>query len=162
MGFLKKLFGGAKLDGAALARSTERADYAQIALLAYFAETHAAPTSVEQQRWSRVLPQSYGETVALFQKQGWLAFTNESYQVTAVAQPFVQSYRARLATEKAEVMPKVRQALVAKETSEALSIRRAYEARQPLGKAEWTGEEPQLSHSALTRSIFFLEHWLLD
>jgi hypothetical protein len=116
----------------------------------------------EQQRWSRVLPQSYGETVALFQKQGWLASTNAGYQVTTAAQPFVQSYLVRLATEKAEVIPKVRQALIAKATSEALSIRRAYEARQPLGKADWTGEEPQMSHSALTRSIFFLDHWLLD
>ncbi|MDQ3248650.1 MAG: hypothetical protein M3Q45_05510, partial [Chloroflexota bacterium] len=54
------------------------------------------------------------------------------------------------------------QALLNKETSEALNIRRLYEARQPLGQAAWSGEDPQLSHSALTRRIFFLEHWLLD
>jgi hypothetical protein len=59
-------------------------------------------------------------------------------------------------------MPRVQQALLARDTSAALEIRRAYEARQPLGKAAWTGEEPQLSHSALTRRILFLQHWLLD
>ncbi|MEZ4678162.1 MAG: hypothetical protein R2932_28495 [Caldilineaceae bacterium] len=75
---------------------------------------------------------------------------------------FVERYRERLAAEKADVLPKVRQAIAARDTSEALAIRRAYEARQPLGKADWTGQEPQLSHSALTRRILFLDHWLLD
>lgn len=162
MEFFKKLFGGVKLDGATLARSAERADYAQIALLARFAESQVVRAPAEQQRWSRVLPQSYTETVTLFNKQGWLEATDDGYQVTPAALPFIQLYRERQAAEKAQVMPKVRQALVAKDTSEALSIRRAYEARQPLGKADWTGEEPQLSHSALTRRIFFLEHWLLQ
>lgn len=162
MGFLKKLFGNAKLDGAALARSTEKADYAHIALLATFVEPQADPPLAVQQRWGRVLPQSYAETLKLFVKQGWLEALPGRYQVTAVARPFVQLYHERQAAEKAEVMPKVRKALAAKDASEALSIRRAYEARQPIGQADWTGEEPQLSHSALTRRIFFLEHWLLD
>jgi hypothetical protein len=162
MGFLKKLFGQAKLDGVGLARSPERSDYAQIALLAHFVEAHADHSAVEQQRWSRVLPHNYAETLALFEKQGWLASTDQGRQVTAAALPFVQLYRERQAAEKAEVMPRVRKALAEKDTSEALNIRRAYEARQPLGKADWTGEEPQLSHSALTRHIFFLDHWLLD
>lgn len=162
MGFLKKLFGGAKLDGAALARSAEKGDYAQIALLAYFAEPQPEHPPVEQQRWNRVLPQPYGETLKLLTKQGWLEAVNGRYKVTSTALPFVQSYQERQAAEKAEVLPKVRQALQAKDTSEALSIRRAYETHQPLGKADWTGEDPQLSHSALTRRIFFLEHWLLD
>ena len=47
-------------------------------------------------------------------------------------------------------------------TSEALTVRRQYENRLPLGKADWTGPEPQPSHSALTRQIFFLEHRMLD
>ncbi|MFN8495217.1 MAG: hypothetical protein U0350_46880 [Caldilineaceae bacterium] len=162
MGFLKRLFGGTKLDGATLARSPEKADYAQIALLACFAELQPEHSPGEQQRWNRVLPQPYGETLKLFVKQGWLEAVNGRYKVAALALPFVQIYQERQATEKAEVMPKVRQALLAKDTSEALSIRRAYEMRQPLGKADWTGEDPQLSHSALTRRIFFLEHWLLD
>ena len=162
MGFLKKLFGNAKLDGAALARSAEKADYAHIALLAYFAEPQTDPSLAVQQRWGRVLPQSYAETLKLFEKQGWLEAAQGRYKMTATALPFVQLYRQRQAAEKAEVMPKVRKALTAKDASEALSIRRAYEARQPIGQADWTGEEPQLSHSALTRRIFFLEHWLLD
>src|SRR5690606_22009753 len=68
----------------------------------------------------------------------------------------------RLEREKAEMMPQVRAALERKETSEALTLRRYYEARFPLGEADWTGPEPQLSHSSLTRRIFFLEHWILD
>ena len=162
MGFLKKLFGGAKLEGAALARSPEKADYAQIELLAHFAQAAAEHSPTLQQRWNRVLPQPYVETIKLFQKQGWIEATAGGYTVTAVALPFTQLYQERLAAEKAEVMPKVRQALLNKETSEALNIRRLYEARQPLGQAAWSGEDPQLSHSALTRRIFFLEHWLLD
>lgn len=161
MSFLKKIFGQPKLDGMALARSTEPADYTQIALLAHFVETPVEHAPLEQQRWNRILPQPYGETLALFEKQGWLVSTNQGRQVTASALPFVQSYRTRQAAEKAEVMPRVRKALTEKDTSEALHIRRSYEARQPLGHADWTGEEPQLSHSALTRQIFFLEHWLL-
>jgi hypothetical protein len=47
-------------------------------------------------------------------------------------------------------------------TSEALTVRRNYENRTPLGKSDWTGPEPQMSHSAVTRRIFFLDHWLLD
>jgi hypothetical protein len=82
--------------------------------------------------------------------------------MTPAAQPIVESYRARLGEEKAEVLAQVRRALEQKDTSEALALRRAYEARYPLGQADWTGPEPQLSHSALTRRIFFLEHWLLD
>jgi hypothetical protein len=162
MSFLKKLFQNTKIDGDALARSPEKSDYAQIGLLAEFARARAQHEPADQQRWSRVLPRPYGETVALFQKQGWLNQAGHSYELTPIALPFVQQYEQRLARERAEIMPKVRQALLARDTSEALALRRAYEARQPLGKADWTGEEPQLSHSALTRRILFLNHWLLD
>ena len=161
MSLLKKLFGGAKLDGAALARSANKQEYAQIELLATFAQPRPPHDAIEQQRWSRVLPRPYPETIALFQKEGWLIGSAGGLQTTATANPFVGIYQERLAAEKAEAMPKVRQALVARDISEALAIRRAYEARQPLGTASWTGEDPQLSHSALTRRILFLNHWLL-
>jgi len=162
MGFLRKLFGGARLDGAALATSTEKADYAQIELLSQFQPARPLHEGLDQQLWNRVLPQPYHDTIALFQKEGWLTQVGSERMVTASAQPFVAAYQERLAAEKAAVLPKVRQALRQKDTSEALTIRRAYDARQPLGKAAWTGPEPQLSHSALTRRILFLNHWLLD
>ncbi|MCL4859714.1 MAG: hypothetical protein KJZ93_09935 [Caldilineaceae bacterium] len=162
MSFLRKWFGGAKLDGAALAQSSQKAEYAQIELLAGFVEARAAHEGGEQQRWNRVLPRPYAEMIELFQKEGWLAATPGGLQVTPAAQPFVERYQQRLAAEKAAVLPQVRKALAARDTGEALEIRRAYEARQPLGKAAWTGEEPQLSHSALTRRILFLNHWLLE
>lgn len=163
MGFLKKLFGGsAALDGPKLAASAEKAEYAQIDLLARF-EQPAAPASVgERSRWGRVLPQSYDETIQLLVKQGWLEQQGDLYGVTAAGLPLVRQYQARLAAERAEVMPRVRQALQAKDTGEALEIRRAYEARFPLGEAGWTGPEPQMSHSALTRRILFMNHWLMD
>ena len=41
MSFLKKLFGAAQLDGAKLALSPDKADYAQIALLGEFAPARA-------------------------------------------------------------------------------------------------------------------------
>ncbi|MCB0105208.1 MAG: hypothetical protein KDE53_04855 [Caldilineaceae bacterium] len=163
MSFLRKLFGGVpRRDGMALATSTEKSEYAQIALLAEFVESRSSHAKLEQQLWTRALPQSYEESLALFQKLGWLTQHGDERQVTEQALPFVNQYRARLATEKAAVLPKVRAAIAARDTSEALTLRRAYEARQPLGKADWTGPEPQLSHSALTRRILFLEHWLLD
>jgi hypothetical protein len=161
MSFLKKLFGGAKLDGAALARSSNKEEYAQIELLAAFVQPRPLHEPAEQQRWNRVLSRPYAETVAIFEKAGWLQSTPSGLQITATASPFVSQYTARLAHEKREVMPKVRQALAARDTSEALAIRRNYEARQPLGQAAWSGVDPQLSHSALTRRILFLNHWLL-
>jgi hypothetical protein len=162
MSFLKKFFARSRLNGEALTRSTEKADYAQIDLLAQFVQPRGQHSLAEQQRWNRILPQPYAEILTLFQKQGWLESTPGGLQVTSLARPYVDLYQARLAQEKMEVLPKVRKALAARDTSEALEIRRAYEARQPLGQATWTGEEPQLSHSALTRRILFLNHWLLD
>lgn len=162
MSFLRNLFSRAKLDGEAMARSSDKAEYAQIDLLAAF-RTPRAPHDVQMQhQWNRVLPHPYTESLSLFQKQGWLDEKDGQWQVTATALPFVQIYEERLAAEKLAVLPKVRKALAAKDTSEALTIRRAYEAKQPLGQAAWTGTEPQLSHSALTRRILFLKHWLLD
>ncbi len=162
MSFLRKLFGGTpRLDGAALASSAERTDYAQIALLAEFEDARPLHQGLEERLWTRALPHPYDETIALLQKVGWLAAAGEQWQVTNEALPFVQQYQQRFAAEKAAVLPKVRSAILARDTSEALSIRRAYEDRQPLGKATWTGPEPQLSHSALTRRILFLDHWLL-
>ena len=131
MGFLRKLFGASRLDGAALASSTEKAEYAQIELLSRFQTRQPLHEAAEQQLWNRVLPQPYNDTIALLQKQGWLELNGNSGQVTALAQPFVTTYLARLADEKAAVLPKVRQALRQKDTSEALTIRRASEARQP-------------------------------
>ena len=164
MSFLKNLFGGTKFNGAELARSQEMKDYAVVDLLARFVAARPLHEPREQQRWSRVLPQPYPETVSTFQKQGWLEqLPSGAYQVTAAALPFVQQYQQRLEQEKTAAMAQVREALASKMTSEALTIRQKYENRLPLGKAAWTGPEPQASHSAVTRRIFFLDdHWLLD
>jgi hypothetical protein len=163
MGFFKKIFGGAPaLDGQRLAASQEMREYAQIHLLYSFDPPRPLDSQGERQRWSRVLAQPYDETIALLVRQGWLEQQGEQYAVTPAGAPLVAAYRARLEAEKAEAMPKVRKALQAKDTSEALELRRAYEARMPLGEATWTGPEPQLSHSALTRRILFMNHWLLE
>lgn len=163
MSFLRKLFGRIPHpDGMALATSAEKSEYAQIALLAEFVQLRPLHPKTEQQLWTRALPQPYEMYIAMFEKFGWLVRTGDECQVSNDALLFVAEYRERLATEKAAVLPKVRAAIAARDTSEALTIRRTYEAQQPLGKAKWTGPEPQLSHSALTRRILFLEHWLLD
>ena len=163
MAFLKKLFGGGtKPDGDQLARSDLMQEYAQIDLLARFVEPRKLHEGGEQQRWSRVLAQPYADTIARLHKAGWLDVNaRDEYRVTPVALPFVEVYQARLARTKAEVMPKVRAALAEKQTSEALTIRRAYEAFFPLGTADWSGPDPQMSHSSLTRHIFFVEGPLL-
>ncbi len=164
MSFLKKLFGSSvKLDGDALVQSTDSKQLAQLDLLKRFNEPRHLHSPGEQQRWSRALPQPYLETIQLFTKQGWLETNAQGeYRTTPAAIPFVRAYQERLDREKAAIMPRVRAALVNKETSEAFTLRRSYEARFPLGESEWSGPEPQLSHSALTRRIFFLEHWLID
>ncbi len=164
MSFLKKLFGSsAKLDGDTLLNSNDIKQVAQLDLLTRFLEPRPLHEPGEQQRWTRTLPQSYLETIKLFEKEGWLTQTPQgAYQITAQMRPAVDAYQERLEREKAAILPKVRAALASKETSEALTLRRSYEASFPLGEAEWTGPEPQMSHSALTRRIFFLEHWLLD
>lgn len=164
MTFLKKIFGGGtKLDAEALLHSTEVKQVAQLDLLMRFVEPRPLHEAGEQQRWTRALPQPYVETIKLFTKQGWLEATPQGeYRATSVAMPQIRAYQERLAKAKAEVMPQVRAALEKKETGEAFTLRRSYEARLPLGEAEWTGPEPQLSHSALTRRIFFLEHWIMD
>lgn len=162
MSFLKKLFGGDKPDGDRLARSGEMVEYAQIDLLAHFVEPAKLHEPGEQQRWSRALPHPYAETIRRFQQAGWLAADAQGqYRVTPAATPFVQVYLARLAQSRADVMAQVRAALAGKETSAALTLRRAYEATFPLGKAEWTGPDPQLSHGSLTRRIFFVDEALL-
>ena len=164
MSFLKKIFGGGqKLDAAALVHAPDVKQVAQIDLLRRFREPRPLHEGAEQQRWTRSLPQPYDETIKLFVKEGWLEKTPQgTYGAAAALLPTIEAYDARLAAEKAEIMPQVRAALEKKETSEALTLRRYYEARFPLGEADWTGPEPQLSHSALTRRIFFLEHALLD
>jgi hypothetical protein len=163
MSFLKNLFGGQRLDGAALAQSQDLKEYAQVDLLAQFDPPRALHETKDQARWSRVLPRPYMDEIALFQKQGWLEKQgNGAYAVTAAALPYVQAWRARTAQEKSVAMAKAREALGMRMTSEALTVRRQYENRLPLGKADWTGTEPQPSHSALTRQIFFLEHPIVD
>lgn len=163
MSFLKKIFGGeTKLDAAALVQSTDIKQMAQIDLLMRFHEARPLHEAREQQRWSRALPQPYAESIKLFTKQGWLEQTGSGdYRATATILPHIEAYRQRLEAEKTAIMAQVRAAIERKETSEALTLRRSYEARFPLGEAEWTGPDPQLSHSALTRRIFFLDHWLL-
>jgi hypothetical protein len=163
MSFLKHLFGGARLDGSALVQSHELKEYAQADLLAQFDPPQPLHEAKEQARWSRVLPRTYTEEIALLQKQGWLEQQpGGKYAVTAAGLPFVQAWRERMAQEKATAMAKAREALAVRMTSEALTVRRQYENRLPLGKADWTGPEPQPSHSALTRQIFFLEHSMLN
>jgi hypothetical protein len=163
MSFLKSLFGGARLDGSALVQSRELKEYAQADLLAQFDPPQPLHEPKEQARWSRVLPRTYAEEIALFQKQGWLEQqAGGTYAVTATGMPFVQAWRERMAQEKATALAKAREALATRMTSEALTVRRQYENLLPLGKADWTGPEPQPSHSALTRQIFFLEHRMLD
>jgi len=164
MSFLKKIFaGGPKLDADALVHSTEIKQVAQLDLLMRFSGARPLHDPGEQQRWSRSLPQPYGETIKLFIKEGWLEMTPAGlYQATTALAPQLRAYQEKLEREKAEIMPQVRAALEKKETGEALTLRRAYEGRLALGQAEWTGPEPQLSHSALPRRIFFLEHWILD
>jgi hypothetical protein len=163
MSFLKSLFGSQRLDGAFLAQSHELKEYAQVDLLAHFDPPHGLHEAQEQARWSRVLPRPYGDEIVLFQKQGWLEKrADAAYAVTEMGMPFVQAWRRRLEQEKTTALAKVREALAMRMTSEALTVRRQYENRLPLGKADWTGPEPQPSHSALTRQIFFLEHRILD
>lgn len=159
---LFKHFFGARVDGMALAHSTELKEYAQIDLLAQFATPRPLHDATLQRDWSRVLPKPYLETIGALQKQGWLAKSGESYAVTASGRAFVDAYLERTAEEKRVAMEGVHAALAQMMTSEALTIRRQYENRTPLGKAAWTGPEPQMNHSAVTRRIFFLEHWLLD
>jgi hypothetical protein len=163
MSLLKKLFGGGtKLDGDQLARSGEIKEYAQIDLLVHFLEPAKLHEPGKQQRWSRALPHPYAETIRRFRQAGWLAEdASGCYRVTAAAMPFVQVYQGRLAQQRAAVMAQVREALAGMETSAALTIRRAYEASFPLGKADWTGPDPQLSHGSLTRRIFFVDQALL-
>ncbi len=163
MSFLKKWFGGPHLDGMALALSQELKAYAQVDLLAQFDPPQPSHATQEQARWSRVLPHAYAEQIALFVRAGWLEQRADgSYGVTAAGAPFVAAWRRRLEQEKSEALAKARAALALRMTAEALTVRRQYENRLPLGKAGWTGPEPQPSHSALTRQIFFLEHPMLD
>jgi hypothetical protein len=164
MSLLKRIFGGgSKLDAGTLVHSTEIKQVAQLDLVMRFCDARPLHEPAEQQRWSRSLPQPYAETIKLFTKQGWLEVTPQgAYRASPAVMPQILVYQARLEEEKAAILPQVRAALANKETSEALTLRRGYEARFPLGKADWTGPEPQLSHSSLTRRIFFLEHWLLE
>lgn len=161
MGFFKKLFSGG-LDGGALAASADKRDYAQIDLLSRFTAPHPPHDAHDIMRWNRVLPRPYDETLALFVKEGWLARTGDTYVTTPTAAPFIADYTARLERGRTRAMEKVRAAIAARDCGEALDIRRQYEHSHPLGTADWTGPEPQLSRSSLTRRILFLDHWLLD
>lgn len=162
MRFLRKLLPTGRLDGPALATSERLEDYAQIDLLARFDPPRPLHDERERRDWERVLPRSYMDQIRLLERQGWLRQQGDLWAVTPEGQAVVARYRERQAREKEEAMAAVRRALEEKDTSEALAIRRRYEARQPLGSADWTGPEPQLNHSALTRRILFLDHRLLD
>ena len=56
MSFLKKLFGGVRLDGMTLAQSQELKEMAQIDLLAQFDPPRPPHEAKDQARWSRALP----------------------------------------------------------------------------------------------------------
>lgn len=161
MQFFKNLF-GAKIDGMALTQSQDLKEYAQIDLLVQFTAARPAHDTAAQRTWSRALPKPYTEMIAQFKKWGWLTSTGTEYQVTEVGRSFVEAYQHRTEEEKRTAREGVHAALAQMMTSEALTIRRQYENRTPLGKADWTGPEPQMNHSAVTRRIFFLDHWLLD
>jgi hypothetical protein len=162
MGFLKKFFGSTKLDGALLAQSPRLEDYAQIDLLGRFAQPSPLHEERERRQWERALPRPYEQQIELLQKQGWLQSEGDRYHITEAARPILFLYQARQQREKDDAMRLVRKALTERDTSEALTLRRRYEAAQPLGSADWTGPDPQLSHSALTRRILFLQHWLVE
>ena len=160
MSFLQNLF-RPRLDGEKIASSTVPSERAQLDLLLEF--EHARPLHDErtQQRWSQALPRPYAESIELFKRQGWLVDAGDGKQIGAAAAVFAEAYQTRLATEREMAKVQVRNALAERDTSAALDVRRRYEAARPLGTAAWTGPEPQLSYSALTRRILFLDHWLL-
>ena len=161
MGFLDRFLKG-KLDGEELALSSEMQDYAQIDLLARFAEARPLDEPQMQQRYNRVLAREYGECIRRFVQQGWLAESAQGYLLTPQGRPFVQLYQDRLARARETTMRRVRAALEERDVGEALDIRRKYEAAHPLGSADWSGPDPQLSRSSLTRRILYLDHWLLE
>jgi hypothetical protein len=107
-----------------------------------------------------VLPKSYAEMIVSFQKAGWLETQEGGYRVAGAARLFVERYLQRTEAEKRAAIQGVHDALSQMMTSEALTIRRQYENCTPFGKATWSGPEPQMNHSAVTRRIFFLENWL--
>ncbi len=167
MSFLKRIFGNARLNGAALADSPNVSDYAQIDLLSRFVNARPLDTPQTQQRWNRVLPQPYDQTIQLFEEQGWLTHgvgenQADEYQTSPLAMPFVEAYQERLERARLRVRAEVRKAVEERDTGEALEIRRRYESSHPLGSADWSGPKPQLSRSSLTRRILYLQHWLLD
>lgn len=162
MGLFRRLFGGGEIDGMALATSPDKSEYAQIDLLSRFATPGPLANESEQARWNRVLPQPYGATIRLFEQQGWLTRDGSRYVTTASAAPFVAVYMERLETGRQRALARVRQEIEALDCGEALEIRQQYERSHPLGKSDWSGPEPQLSRSSLTRRILYLNHWLLD
>jgi len=162
MKLLNRLFGKGKLDGAQLAHSDEKGEYAQIDLLSHFVEARPRHEHRDELRWNRVLARPYAELLEEFVKAGWLTAVESGYQATEIAIPFIQAYEARMEAERVAVLPKAQVALAEQDSGTALELRRAYESLYPLGKAPWTGPEPQLSHSALTRRILFLDHPLLE
>jgi hypothetical protein len=162
MSLFRRIFGGSKLDGAALAGSSSLGDYAQIDLLSRFVDARPLDDPQRQQQWTRVLPQPYGQTIKLFLDQGWLEEVGNKYQVAPSARPFVESYLARLERARVRVRAEVRKAIEERDTGEALDIRRKYESSHPLGSADWSGPKPQMSRSSLTRRILYLQHWSLD
>lgn len=159
--FLKKIF-QRKLDAEKLATASDAAEFGQIHLLSRFQETRPLDDPRQQAEWERILPRSYRQQIALFVDSGLLQEDDAGYQTTPAASPALELYAQRQAQAKAQAMEAVRTALAQRDSSEALALRRQYEAAQPLGAADWTGPEPQLSHSALTRRILFLDHRLLD
>ena len=162
MSFFKRIFGGAKLDGAALADSSNKSDYALIDLLSRFVDARPLDDTQTQQQWNRVLPQPYEQTIEAFVNQGWLVKMAAGYQTTPAALSFVEAYQQRLERARLRTMAAARLAIEARDTGEALEIRRKYESSHPLGSADWSGPQPQLSRSSLTRRILYLQHWLLD
>ena len=131
MQFLKNLFGGAKLDGAALAASPDLKEYAQVALLAHFLTPQPLHDVGMQGRWSRVLPRSYADDDRALREAGLAGGRRPAgYAVTADGPPLCRSLRASAPrARKAEARQHVHDALAQMMTSEALTI--AAPVREP-------------------------------
>ena len=105
MNLFKSLF-GKKLDGAALARSAKKEEFALIELLSHFKDGAPIHGPLTQQRWQRVIGEGYAEQLGKFGEAGWLKEIGPvdgvaAYGATEAALPFVAAYEERLAQDRA-------------------------------------------------------------
>ncbi|MEZ4558267.1 MAG: hypothetical protein R2854_17840 [Caldilineaceae bacterium] len=127
-----------------LATSTDISEYAQIDCCAALSSCARATVRGGDALEPRPAAQLRRHTGSSSSK-GWLARAGDLFQTTPTAAPFVEEYAARLDRGRQRAMEKVRTAIVARDCGEALDIRRQYESSHPLGSADWSGPEPQLS-----------------